>query len=538
MSRLRETLGPAALGGALAALALGAGSGTAAAQESTAVTAVPDVDVRGFDAPTDPAAGLYYEPASAPDTLEVNTALWLAYAHRPLTLRDAAGDRVFDVVRHRLAGNLVGNVGLFGRLAIGIDLPLVLYQVGDDPQADPEATRALGPFDLSQTALGDLDVVAKFTVVPPTSAEFGGFALAVHERFGLPTGDGESFLGEGHVQSTTRVLLEYRYLALGVHAARGARLRAERGRYVCGDFSPDACPTTFGHEIPWGLSLVFQPASVGLDATGRSAWFIEAFGHVPLAPEVPFTNAALSMAQLGLGARTGLPHDLHLITAVDAGLVGGIGNPAVRGHLALSWAPRDHDMDDDGVDDEFDQCPEDLKEDRDGFEDEDGCPDWDNDDDGVPDESDQCADEREDEDGFEDDDGCIDPDNDGDGILDLDDACVDTAGVDSRDPARRGCPDLDPDRDGVEGEADRCPDEPEDLDQHDDGDGCPDPDDDGDGVPDAEDACRAEAGPAGAARGCPDGDGDGVPDREDACREVPGVAVAADPARNGCPTPP
>jgi len=39
--------------------------------------------------------------------------------------------------------------------------------------------------------------------------------------------------------------------------------------------------------------------------------------------------------------------------------------------------------------DNVDQCPDDP-EDKDGFEDEDGCPDFDNDQDGIPDVEDKC----------------------------------------------------------------------------------------------------------------------------------------------------
>jgi hypothetical protein len=47
------------------------------------------------------------------------------------------------------------------------------------------------------------------------------------------------------------------------------------------------------------------------------------------------------------------------------------------------------DRDGDGIPDDLDKCP-DAPEDRDGFEDEDGCPDPDNDQDGIPDIRDQC----------------------------------------------------------------------------------------------------------------------------------------------------
>ena len=84
--------------------------------------------------------------------------------------------------------------------------------------------------------------------------------------------------------------------------------------------------------------------------------------------------------------------------------------------------PAPGDADGDGILDNVDQCPR-VAEDKDGFEDEDGCPDPDNDKDGIPDTADKCPNEPEDKDGVEDEDGCPDPDNDNDGILDAVDKC-------------------------------------------------------------------------------------------------------------------
>jgi OOP family OmpA-OmpF porin len=128
------------------------------------------------------------------------------------------------------------------------------------------------------------------------------------------------------------------------------------------------------------------------------------------------------------------------------------------------------DFDKDGILDTDDDCPR-VPEDKDGFEDTDGCPEDDNDADGINDKIDDCPLDPEDRDGTEDTDGCPDPDNDGDGI------------------------------------ADRwtsAPDEPEDADGFADDDGCPDCDNDGDGVPEcpqAIDQCPAE--PAKTIDGCP-----------------------------------
>mgnify|MGYP000436057062 CR=1 FL=1 len=65
------------------------------------------------------------------------------------------------------------------------------------------------------------------------------------------------------------------------------------------------------------------------------------------------------------------------------------------------------DKDKDGISNKEDACKTEP-EDKDGFEDGDGCPDPDNDEDGLDDADDQCPDEPEDKDGNEDEDGEVD----------------------------------------------------------------------------------------------------------------------------------
>lgn len=64
--------------------------------------------------------------------------------------------------------------------------------------------------------------------------------------------------------------------------------------------------------------------------------------------------------------------------------------------------------------------------------------------DGLSGAADHCPDEAEDKDGYRDDDGCPDRDNDGDGVQDPVDQCPNEKGS----PAQHGCPVLDPDTDG------------------------------------------------------------------------------------------
>ena len=141
---------------------------------------------------------------------------------------------------------------------------------------------------------------------------------------------------------------------------------------------------------------------------------------------------------------------------------------------ALALSPKDRcnpppkplDSDGDGIPDRSDKCPT-QPEDKDGFQDQDGCPDPDNDNDGILDTADKCPNEPEDKDGFEDEDGCPDPDNDKDGVLDGDDKCPNEPGP----KENGGCPDHDRDGDGVVDRLDKCPDQPGPADN----DGCPKP---------------------------------------------------------------
>ncbi|MCA9556826.1 MAG: thrombospondin type 3 repeat-containing protein, partial [Myxococcales bacterium] len=148
---------------------------------------------------------------------------------------------------------------------------------------------------------------------------------------------------------------------------------------------------------------------------------------------------------------------LSAVLAGGFGLVNAFGAPELRVIGGLAWSSDslgedrvviaggtagidDGDDDGDGVRNFTDACPKE-KEDRDGFQDADGCPDIDNDLDGIADVDDRCPVNAEDMDGFEDDDGC---------------------------------PEIDNDKDGIADQLDRCPMEPETKNGHRDDDGCPD----------------------------------------------------------------
>ena len=470
-------------------------AGTARAEPS------PSIDLRNFHPPSDANGSLYLEPSSTPGSGEWNAGAWLSYAYRSVTLEDPSGTRVAIPVRNQLSLDYVAALGVLDRLAVSLTLPTVLYQNGDGVPAP------YGDGRLPQTALGDATFGLKATLLPTSS--LGGFGLAALARVTAPTGDARAYISDGAVAGELRLLGELRLIAVSLEATAGARVRAHKRSYVGEEF---------GHELPWGLGVAVKPQALGLDKEGHWTWTAEVRGQLAITPK--FAAGPESPILAGLSARYGLG-TVSLIGGAELPLNDAVGSPKVRGVVGVSWAPRFYDEDGDGVADDVDECPE-LAEDKDGFEDADGCPDFDNDDDGVPDEEDKCPTQKEDADEFQDDDGCPDPDNDGDGVPDEKDACKDEAGPPQGGARGPGCPSNDADGDGIEDAADKCPDQAEDKDGFADDDGCPDPDNDRDGVPDEEDACPNVNGDARSdakLNGCPspDRDGDTYDDANDKC---------------------
>jgi hypothetical protein len=466
---------------------------------------VPSLNLRRLDLPTDEQGGLYSEPARTPGPLNWNAAVVASYANRLVVLKDDSGAQIATPVRHQFSVDYLFGVGLGERLALGLALPSVVYQTGTDI-----SDRVSGATALPKSALGDVGLSAKAVLLP--SGELGGFSLAALARVTLPTGDPTSYISERSTNGELRMLSELNLVAFSLRATLGAKVRGSEATYV---------DRAFGHELPWGGALVLRPQALGWDDKGRWTWSVEAHGAVALTPN--FAAAAGSPAVLGAVARY-TPSEISILAGVEAPLSSAVGVPSVRGVLGLGWAPRFYDADHDGIEDAKDECAE-LAEDRDGFEDGDGCPDFDNDDDGVGDEDDKCPGEKEDADGFEDEDGCLDPDDDHDGIQDVKDACPREAGPDSPDPKLRGCPLRDRDMDGVYDPDDKCPKQAEDRDGFEDADGCPDPDNDQDGIPDTDDACPVVGGVARSdakLNGCPspDQDGDTYDDADDKCPQA------------------
>ncbi len=310
------------------------------------------------------------EPAATGETGVFSGGIRLNYAFRPIVLRDSNGDRVHSIIEHQLTADVVAAFSFWRRLAIGVDIPAVVVQTGDDVSHDPAATAVVGSAALPLSALGDPGVDVKVTLVRP-QAENRGVALALMNRVTIPVGDPSSFIAEGVVSDEARALFDGHFLgAFTVHANAGVKLRGHEIDYGCGTTAIADCMSRFQHELLWGAGLELDTSILKIP---MMTWFAEVRGYLPLAPIHPFESRLPSGTFASLAARLAI-RDVTLFAGPEFALDRGIGNAPLRITVGVSFTPRSHDRDGDGVEDDVDRCP-DLPGNSDGVQRPDGCPD-------------------------------------------------------------------------------------------------------------------------------------------------------------------
>jgi outer membrane protein OmpA-like peptidoglycan-associated protein len=408
-------------------------------------------------------------------------------------------------------------------LELGVILPMgVVSGVGNptNPGANPNTNLDDQSFTFTKQGIGDLQVHPKIRLMNATR---NGLGFAIIPSIILPTGDKNSFLGEGQTifQPTAVLDTELGYLGRFRAAVNGGmRIRSHQSQFVDDGTSFGPRPYTgvsadtsthagiqVGTEFIGGLGLSYGVVPQKFDlvaevygALGSSSNKINPDGTTsklgPLAEAIGGIKLYLarnSFFEIGGGYRVATAY----------------GSAAPRAFIGFIFEPSIGDRDGDGYKDDVDQCPDDP-EDFDDFEDEDGCPDPDNDKDGILDVDDKCPNEPETKNGYKDEDGCPDTttfDRDGDGIPDDVDKCPDDPEDKDNFEDEDGCPDPDNDKDGIPDVNDLCPNDPEDKDNFEDHDGCPDPDNDHDRILDANDKCPNDPETYNGfqdADGCPD----------------------------------
>ncbi len=397
-------------------------------------------------------------PGVAPDGAYA-FSLGMGFLHNPLVVE--AGSEMTDVpVRSRAVAELAVAYALLDRFEVGAMVPM-LVQRGDAPTFS-------GVEPAGGTSLGDIALHGKGLIAANPM-----LSLAASVTLTIPTNSQDAFAGSPDPTAHARIIAGVKTTRLELVINGGARAR-QSTRF--GD-------VTQGSELTYGFGAAYRvvPALTAV---------AELLGSVGLVDDA---DGVRPLEVLG-GARYRVTRELAVMAGGGRGLLPGIGVAEFRALVSVRFSPgakpiepiltaevrrrlrEQADDDYDGIVNVLDRCPA-RAEDRDGFADDDGCPEEDDDGDGIGDAADVCPRQPEDIDGYEDTDGCPDLDNDGDGLADA---------------------------------VDRCPSEQEDQDGFEDQDGCPDPDNDHDGVPDAVDQCATAAETING-----NADDDGCPDAGD-----------------------
>jgi outer membrane protein OmpA-like peptidoglycan-associated protein len=406
----------------------------------------------------------------------------------PIVLRTSdaspAGSVDVPAIGTQVTTSFLFSYGVTDRLEASVVAPISFYQNGTG------VSRITGPSnEVSSTAIRDMRVGFGYALLPlPRIARAQGVGVVASFDLSIPSGDHDDFGGDRSFVGVPRFALEDRLGRWIFGGSIGARIRSKT--------------TLVGANV--GSQLVFAAGIArAFDRDERYVATMEVFGLPSLVAD------GNSPWQWLLGFKwSPLWAGDFAMHAGGGGKMRPIGHSPIdesiwRFVFDIRYAPLGNDTDHDGVLDRDDKCQNDP-EDRDGFHDDDGCPDPDNDGDGVLDAVDACKDVV----GPASNNGCPIEDKDKDGVADKDDRCVDQPG-----PASNGgCPEspkpvetcadgskslpgeaCDVDHDGVPDVKDKCPTSAEDMDGIVDEDGCPEKDADEDGVGDQADKCPLDA---------------------------------------------
>lgn len=339
------------------------------------------------------------------------------YENKPLSLY---GDGVLlgVIVRDRVTTVLSGAVGLGGRVELSAQVPLLLFQQGDD-LTERGVVRPQGG-----VAPGSPLITARFSLL----AQHHEDPMDLSVGLSASPGVGSAAALAREVQAIPNVMLGR---SLGqVRASLDAGLMLRPNKVLTPD---ENVQDEVGTALRFGAGLASigeglggEVAAIGSVPLKREGFSLELLGgvRVPAGEWVELQG----LAGLGLGNAPGIPR-FRLVLGMAFGKVARPPAPAAAVAPESPDSPeyQDKDWDKDGVLNWVDACP-----DEPGPAAHRGCPVLDSDGDGVVDEKDQCPRKA----GIVEMSGCPRKDTDKDTVWDHEDNCREIPGP----PENQGCP--------------------------------------------------------------------------------------------------
>ncbi|MCB9557831.1 MAG: OmpA family protein [Deltaproteobacteria bacterium] len=403
-------------------------------------------DVQLFQPGIAPGDFLNVRGSESAGHMQLLLSAYLSYMRNPLKA-ELLDDVDRAVVNNQVGLEIAGALSLWNRLMFGVAIPVSISQTCVEAASDVCRGRDVSHLDAQNFeggGFGDIRLTVRGTIIQRRQAD-RGFGLGAGVRVSLPTADATAFVGEANRKDikdpsssktfnptvTPYVAADYVIGQLRFGGNVGYLLRRDR----------KFANITIADQLLYGAAAGY-----------RIRPWIEALAEVD--GRLTVSDAGGNSPHEARVAARFYKGDFRFDIGAGTGITGNYGAPDLRVFGGVAYA-KGFVLDTDG--------------------------------DGVPDSDDKCPEQAEDKDGFQDADGCPDLDNDGDGIPDSLDKCPLQAAV-----TADGCPSADNDHDGVPDDRDKCPGEPEDRDGFQDEDGCPDPDNDNDGIADKEDKCPNE----------------------------------------------
>ena len=353
-------------------------------------------DVQRFHPALSDGGFLGLDGTRTPGMLRGSAHLFTDLALHPVEVDTPSGRQV--PVETRLMLHVGGEIGLGGRASLAVRVPLIAFQDGPYKTTDPQVFMLADPQIWARYRLigADMDDDNEPKDGPGLALQ-AGVGLPLGKRARVVAGDvslpapglGRPFAGDGRTHVDAALVGDFQLLGAGAAVQLGYR------HHFWKDGSTARTALGVSDEMTFGVGLKMLVPPIPILA-----------GAVELRGVTGFQSAKDTALELDLGARLRLGAWL-LVLGGGFGLTRGVGAPDGRVFLGVYFVPPRSDTDHDGVRDSDDACPF-LAEDRDGFQDQDGCPDPDNDEDMVPDLDDKCPSEAAEEDRDQDEDGCTD----------------------------------------------------------------------------------------------------------------------------------
>jgi OmpA-OmpF porin, OOP family len=376
-------------------------------------------------------------------------------------------------VQRMVTARFQANFGLFNRLAVGIQIPL-LVPFGEFYKFDAEDYEVQSHWSNKGT-FGDISLHVKAALL---RSDWHPIGLAVIAQYIIPSGKSEILTGEpGGGAFVLKGILDaepFSWYRVGFNIGLRFPLGFQETNYLswtrnqedhlndCGTLCQQNDPRPlfkYGSMVSFGVGNSFRIFPELMDLV------LEFYGNQLLSES---GNSKYLSLEASVGLKFFIEESSYLMAGYAHGIPAsdtqsgyGFQNMEHRMFLGFCYEPsmdllvrdEDRDRDGDGIPDKVDACP-DEPEDLNGIEDEDGCPENDMDGDGIKDKFDRCPLVPEDKDGDRDTDGCPESNE-----------YVGAANASQTN---------DRDMDRIVDVEDQCPDDPETYNGRDDEDGCPD----------------------------------------------------------------